>query len=88
MNGVHCLTENSSSAFRPFVVRKAPVATDGAGTLDNGVAGQNRLMERLKKVLPNLWPPLDMVNKTVFVYIDLLNIQEVDEKGSIGHILL
>ena len=46
----------------------------------NGVEGEQRLMKKLKSSIPSLWPPVDMVNRTVFIYIDLFKIQEVDEK--------
>ncbi|XP_063720313.1 neuronal acetylcholine receptor subunit alpha-7-like [Symsagittifera roscoffensis] len=47
----------------------------------NGVEGEQRLMKKLKSSIPTMWPPVDMVNRTVFIYVDLFKIQEVDEKN-------
>ena len=52
----------------------------------NGVEGEQRLMKKLKSSIPTMWPPVDMVNRTVFIYVDLFKIQEVDEKVRISFI--
>ena len=48
----------------------------------NGVDGEQRLLSKLRSSIPSMWPPVDMVNRTVFIYVDLFKIQEIRERVS------
>ena len=54
-----------------------------SSTTSNGVTEEQQLKERLQKVLPKYRPPLDMVNNSVYVSMDLYQILDVDEKNGI-----
>ena len=49
----------------------------------NGVGEEEQLKEKLEKVLPKFRPPLDMLNNTVFLHMDLFQILDVDEKNGV-----
>ena len=46
----------------------------------NGVREETLLFERLKNSLPKYSPPQDMTNNSVYIFIDLYQIANVDEK--------
>ena len=52
-------------------------------TLNNAKADEIFLTKKLENTLPKYFPPYDMLNKTVFVYTDLMQIFNVDEKHGI-----
>ena len=49
----------------------------------NGVESEKRILARLHHALPKHTPPRDMVNKTVYLSLDLYHIVDVDEKNGI-----
>ncbi|XP_075264708.1 neuronal acetylcholine receptor subunit eat-2-like, partial [Convolutriloba macropyga] len=57
-------------------------------TLSNGVDYENKVVNRLKKVLPKYVPPFDMEDRLVKVYLDLLQILKMDEKMGVWEVKL
>ena len=57
-------------------------------TLNNGVEDEQILKRKLQEVLPQHFPPYDMLNNTVYIYNDLLQIVDVDEKQGLWEIKL
>ena len=55
---------------------------------NNGVEDEQILKRKLQEVLPQHFPPYDMLNNTVYIYNDLLQIVDVDEKQGLWEIKL
>ena len=49
----------------------------------NGVNEETVLLQKLNNVLPKYHPPHDMQNNTVYIYVDLYQILDVDEKNGV-----
>ena len=56
------------------------------GNLSNGVADERQLLEKLQNSIPKYTPPYDMENKTVYFYLEMLQILNVDQKMGIWEV--
>ena len=54
-----------------------------AFNLTNGVDAETRLLDKLKSSIPQYSPPADFKDKTVFIYLDLYQLLDVDEKNGL-----
>ena len=51
--------------------------------LTNGVDHEKLLIAKLESSLPKYSPPADLLNKTVFVFVDLYQLSDVNEKDGL-----
>ena len=54
-----------------------------SSAVSNGVTEENNLLQFLQERIPKYTHPLDMLNRTVYMYIDLYQIVDVDEKNGV-----
>ncbi|XP_075256847.1 neuronal acetylcholine receptor subunit beta-3-like isoform X2 [Convolutriloba macropyga] len=63
-----------------FTVLSWKILVSNGSNYTNGVQHEQNILEHLSRVLPQSFPPDDLLNKSVFVFADLNQISEVNEK--------